>query len=152
MQDATWQQLKLAGVHKVEVARELCGNSPAKPAVAAYLAHVGLECLLKSWLLTKYNCRNISHYLRSKKSTDNKVFSGSQGHNLEILARETALSRFLTAEKKSPLLTSNGWRGLISSNRPYDVRYGSTALSITDARAEVDVAHAIYLLIKNKIQ
>lgn len=114
-----------------------------RPAVAAYLAHVGLECLLKAWLLLKNNADD-THQLRVRlpEHEADQLFS-ARGHDLAMLAEKVALRRHLVAQNEVDLIERAAWTRLAHPPRPYNIRYGALSLAMTEATEEVDVAQAI---------
>jgi hypothetical protein len=152
--DVTRKQLAKAARQRIEAAEILCpaGVPCPRPAVAAYLAHVGVECLLKAWLLYK-NKATDTHQFRAKlPPKDAEALFTARGHDLRLLADKASLKRHLVAEKASALLAGEAWGRLASDGRPYDVRYGTVAVAAADAAEEVSVAKSLLHLIERVLR
>ncbi len=153
MIDATRTQLAKAGRQRIEAANHLCPlHGASRPGVSAYLAHVGLECLLKAWLLFKNNARDTYQFRSRLPAAEvDEIFSG-KGHDLRVLAEKASLRRHLTAGDEQDLMDRPGWSRLTSTGRPYDVRYGVANVAVAHAREEVEVAMAILQSIEKALQ
>jgi hypothetical protein len=112
----------------------------ARPVVAAYLAHVGLECLLKAWLLFKNKATSTYHLRTRIPEADADELFSAKGHSLRLLAEKVSLRRHLEANGNPTLLDSSAWKRLASDRRPYDARYGAAVTSRAQAAEEVAVA------------
>jgi hypothetical protein len=144
MIDATRMQLAKAARQRIEAAYHLCpSNGASRPSVSAYLAHVGLECLLKAWLLYKNNASDTRQFRnRIPEAEADQLFSG-KGHDLKMLAEKALLKRHLTASDEEELLRHPAWARLAATSRPYDVRYGIATVPVSQAREEVQIAMSI---------
>lgn len=150
--DVTRKQLAKAARQRIEAAEQFVPRPNesliARPAVAAYLAHVGMECLLKAWLLLK-NRADDTHQLRTRlpEHEADELFS-ARGHNLAVLAEKVSLRRHLVAENEPGLMDRAAWIRLAHPPRPYNLRYGVLNLGLEHAKEEVELALTILRLIE----
>lgn len=146
MVNATRVQLEKAARQRIEAAGVLCPSTGlSRPAVAAYLAHVGLECLLKAWLLLKNKAADTYALQKRIPESEVEILFSAKGHNLGMLAKKVSLDRHLIAQDEEHVLESKGWKRLVGGQRPYDVRYGTVTVSSTHAREEVETAMTLLL-------
>ena len=147
MIDVSRKQLATAARQRIEAAAQFVqahgGAFIPRPALAAYLAHVGLECLLKAWLMLKSRADD-THQLRKNlpQHEVDDLFT-ARGHNLVLLAQKVALRRHLVAERQEALMSGAAWSRLAAPPRPYNIRYGTLSLPHEDAAEEVAIATAI---------
>jgi hypothetical protein len=150
--DVTRTQLAKAARQRIEAAEQFVprpnGRLTARPVVAAYLAHVGIECLLKAWLLLKNKAED-THQLRSRlpQHEARELFS-AKGHNLTALAEKVSLRRLLVADNQQQLMDSAAWTRLVDPRRPYDLRYGVSNLGLEQSKEEVVLALTILGLVE----
>jgi HEPN domain-containing protein len=154
--DVTRKQLAKAARQRIEAAGHFVPRSNEslipRPAVAAYLAHVGMECLLKAWLLLKNNADD-THQLRARlpEQEADELFS-AKGHNLAALAEKASLKRHLVAENEPGLMDLAAWTRLANPPRPYNLRYGVLNLALDQAQEEVELALTVLRLVEKVLQ
>lgn len=156
MIDATRKQLAKAARQRIEAAEHFVPRSNesvvSRPAVAAYLAHVGMECLLKAWLLLKSNADDTRQFRARLPPQEADEFFSAKGHNLAALAKKASLKRHLVAENEPGLMDLAAWARLANPPRPYNLRYGVLTLASDHAKEEVELALTVLRLIEKVLQ
>ena len=150
--DVTRRQLAKAARQRIEAAQQFVPRPNEsfvpRPAVAAYLAHVGMECLLKAWLMVKNNANDTQQLRKRLPEREADELFSAKGHNLVALAEKAALKRHLVAENEPGLMDLAAWARLATPPRPYNLRYGVLNLGLDEAKEEVELALTILRVVE----
>lgn len=132
----------LASAHHVLSKATGRARSDVVPVSAAYLVHVGLECVLKARLLYRGGCASAEDLKRKLPKVYDAYFRGSRGHKLDTLAQDLNLPRLMQTEGK-PWVEDECWTRLGDTQRPYSLRYGSEDVDATSVAQELQRADEI---------
>lgn len=135
--NARKEHLRLAADDRIKAAAELFDGG--RDQLAAYVNHVGIECLLKARILGQAGVDSVAalRELWAAHEVD-ALFSGSSGHSLQRLAEKASLRRVLQADDALHLLQNPAWKSLCNVMRPYSLRYGQESPSRKAAKGELE--------------
>lgn len=124
-----------------ETARSLLDG--ARRYQAVYLAHVALECHIKSWILEPFQ-GNQRRFQDANPSLHKELFGSSDGHELDRLMKQLNLPRRLIASgtTKNPC-QGPVWTRMKDGKRPYSLRYAEEEITLEKVREEVELAQTI---------
>ncbi|HOW51400.1 MAG TPA: hypothetical protein PLV42_05065 [bacterium] len=128
----------------MESARHILDNFPAPPppppalilSSSTYLAHLALECAIKARLLHKQGVNSVDDLEKKHPKIHTALFRGKKGHDIQKLSTDVDLQGILKNEGR-PLQKDACWTRIISSTRPYSLRYGTETLQRAEASEEI---------------
>jgi len=142
--NARIQDLSYSGAQCVQAARQLLGSSAGQPQLACYLLHVALECLLKVRIMRIRGTVTLEALRKAIREEDfDRLFSGREGHRLDLLAENASLKRVLTSNRAQNLLDGPTWARMCSGLRPYSLRYGVERASRQMAEQELTLGESL---------
>ncbi len=112
-------------------------NKPAlMPATAVYLTHVALECGMKARLLRKTGCNTVSEFCKKQPILYGKLFHSKIGHDINELSVGVNVQSLYRTDGKT-WKNDTCWKRIIKRERPYTLRYGAEAVTVTVANEEI---------------
>ena len=137
-----------AEAHLHIASAQIVGTPPSRtPGAIAYLSSVALECSLKALILKHMGAVDLGDLRNRQPRIHSRLFSSRTGHQLDQLAAQANLARYLGGD--SPQMKApHVWRRMCGQDRPYSVRYGFEEVNEDDALAEREEAKRLHSEVK----